>query len=689
MNKRLSKLLVILMCISSCFACAKNSKSKTTTYKNFYVEDITTLNYITTNEYYNIIHIANLIDGLVEHDKYGNIVPSIANKWSSKIVNNKQIWMFYLKDNVHWTDFNGNKYDLVTAHDFVTTLKYSLNYSFKSENNSLATNLIYNAKNYYYGTLIKNYNLKDVENKILELANNDPNNQLLFYTNIKSAFDYCYKNNACTDSFDQVGVKALDDLTLEFTLNSPTPYFLSVLTNNTFLPTSEKFIKEIGFNNFGTNRKNILYNGGYILTNYAHSSRIEYTKNKNYWDKDNIFIDKLIFIKSQNYPSLSYSRLAYESGNIDEFYVNEFDKEGWEKYVTGKSKAGSFDYPLGNNTYTSIDNSSFNSFYLIFNQNRINTSLTSLTKEELTIANKALGNVNFRKSLFYGIDTRQYFNNNSNTLISTLIPNGFLYYNNIDYTNYYIQTFATKNNISFEESYTTLNNNLLFDCQKSNYYLDLALQELEIPESNLPIKIEFTYYFNEESKIYDKERIKNWNKYLNGCSPNDEICDYDKVMIIFNEAVDSQTKYNTSFLNKEYNISFIGLYPDFPDPSTYLNSFIPNGDLASYINHNSAPHIVEMLEEANTYYKEEDIETRLRLYSEVEYYILMEECLILPLYLNVNKQIIVSNLVPYQRMKANYGLSLFKFKHRKKISTPLTQKDIAKLKEEYEKGVIK
>lgn len=158
-------------------------------------------------------------------------------------------------------------------------------------------------------------------------------------------------------------------------------------------------------------------------------------------------------------------------------------------------------------------------------------------------------------------------------------------------------------------------------------------------------------------------------------------------MIVYNEAVDSQTKYNTAFINKEYNISFIGLYPDFPDPSTYLNSFMSNGELAPYINHNNAPIIDAMLENITTYYKEEDLETRLKLYSEVEYYILMEECLVLPLYLSINKQVIVSNLVPYQRMKANYGLSLFKFKYRKKTTSPLSQKDIAKLKEEYEKGI--
>lgn len=377
MNKALSKLLIIFMCACTCLACTKSNQENTITYKNFYVEDVTTFNYITTNEYYNIIHIANLIDGLVEHDKYGNIVPSIAKSWDNRVVDGKQIWTFHLKDNVYWSDYNGNKYDLVTAHDFVATLKYSLNYNSKSANNSLATTLIYNAKNYYYRTLIKNYNLEDIESKIIELTDDDAS-QLSFYTNIKNAFDYCNTSQTCTASFEEVGIKAIDNFTLEFTLNSPTPYFLSVLTHSSFLPVNEKFLKEIGFNNFGTNRKTLLYNGGYILTSYAHSSRMEYSKNKNYWDKENIFIDKLIFTKSQNYPSLSYSRLAYETGNIDEFYVNEFDNEGWIKYVTGQSRTGSFNNPIGDNTYTSIDDTSFNTFYLVFNQNRTSTSLTTL-----------------------------------------------------------------------------------------------------------------------------------------------------------------------------------------------------------------------------------------------------------------------------------------------------------------------
>ena len=111
----------MISCILLC-SCSCKKEDTSVVYKNFYTQDVTTFNYMTTNEYQDIIRIANLVDGLVENDKYGNIVPSIAKSWKSEIIDGKQVWTFYLKDDVYWSDYKGNKHSLVTAEDFVTTL---------------------------------------------------------------------------------------------------------------------------------------------------------------------------------------------------------------------------------------------------------------------------------------------------------------------------------------------------------------------------------------------------------------------------------------------------------------------------------------------------------------------------------------------------------------------------------------
>lgn len=687
MNKIVSNVFILLFCFCFSVGCACNKDKKLIVYKNFYDNDVTTFNYILTNDYEDMSRIANLIDGLVENDKYGNIVPSIASSWKDEVINGKQIWTFYLKKNVYWSDYEGNKHSLVTANDFVTTLKYSLNYNTDSNNYALAASLLENGENYYNATMIKNFNYEDLQSKISTLEINDPNNELAFYKNVKETFDKCNITKTCIDNFDIVGVKALDNFTLQFTLEKPVPYFLSTLTYYSFLPTNENYLKEVGINNFGTNKKNMLYNGAYLLNNYYHSSRMEFVKNPNYWDKDNVFIDKLIFIKSLNYHSASYTRLSYESGNIDEFVVSSEDSTGWKKYITGENNTGTKENPAGNNTYINTEATNFTLYYFIFNQNRAYNS-SNLTNSEIDVTNKALSNVNFRKALLYGLNKDLYFINEQNSSATSVIPKGFSSYKGKDYNDYLLETYASKNNISYEDTVNLFSDDPFFNAEKSSYYLNLALQELNLNENQLPIKIEYTFYYSDNYVNYDLERIKNWNKILNGCS-NDN-CTYDKVEILLNDEVDSAGKLNNAIYSKEYNLTFIGLYPDYNDPMTYLNAFGSKGDLAQYINHSSTSYIDEKLIEINSYYSDEDLEKRYELCSELEYYILFEESLILPLSLKgTSFKIVVSNLVPFEKMKANYGLSPFKFKFRKIRTQSYTQEDIKRLKKEYEEGYIK
>lgn len=687
MNKIVFKFLSCLLSIVVCFGCSCNNKNDFVVYKNFYDVDVTTFNYILTNDYDNMSRIANLIDGLVENDKYGNIVPSIAKSWNSEIIDGKQVWTFYLKDNVYWSDYKGDIYSSVTANDFVTTLKYSLNYNTDSSNYALPASLIENGYNYYNGTMIKNFNYDSVIDKINSLENTGSTNELYFYKNLKETIEYCNETNKCTDKFNDVGIKAIDDFTLQFTLTKPVPYFLSALTYYSFLPTCERYLIETGINNFGTNKKTLLYNGAYILDNYSHSSRMEFVKNPNYWDKDNVFIDKLIFTKSINYHTANYSRLNYESGNTDEFIVSEEDSKGWEKYVLGEDGSGTNLSPKGDNTYVSTELDNFTVYYLIFNQNRKHNSST-LTNDEINVANKALSNTNFRKALIHGLNKDFYFSNNQNSIVNTVVPKGFSTNKSKDYNNYLIELYAKNNNISIDDATKSFDENPFFDSQLSSYYLDLALEELNLEPSQLPIKLEYTFFYNDNYINYDLERIKKWNYDLNGCSTSN--CSFDKVEITYNFNVDSASKMDYALYSGEYNITFLGLYPDFNDPTTYLNAFSKNGELSKYLNNTNTDYIDDILSQIDNYYLDSDLEKRYTLCSQLEYYILFEESLILPLSLKgASSKIVVSNLVPYQKMKASYGLSPFKFKFRKIRTQNYTQADISNLKKEYYEGYLK
>ena len=463
------------------------------------------------------------------------------------------------------------------------------------------------------------------------------------------------------------------------------PYFLSSLTHYSFLPAKESFIKSVGFNNFGSNKKNLLYNGCYLLSDYFHSSRIEYIKNPNYWDKDNVFIDKLVFTKALNYRTANYDRLSYESGNITEFSLSPLDTVGWKKYVVGENESGTPSSPVGNNTYFSNEINNFISYYLVFNQNRTSFNYTSLTKPELDTANKALQNKNFRKALLHGISKSSYIGDDNIVSLYSLVPEGFLSYNGNDYSNYFIDKYSLENNLNTADAKSLLSGDSFFNLEKSNYYLQQALEELQFEETELPIKIEYTYYFDDAQTIKDKDRIEQWNKALNNCYYSTD-CSYDKVQIVYNNSISSVSDYSNAFYNQEYGITAIGLYPDYNDPTAYLKAFSTTGEMHEYLNHNNT-QIDYKINEIDDYYTDSDLDTRYTLSSLLEYEIIFNEALALPVCLEASSyQVVVSNLIPYQRMKASYGLSQFKFKYRKITNDKYTQEDIMKLKKEYEDG---
>jgi oligopeptide transport system substrate-binding protein len=687
MRKVVSSFLIFVFCAIFCHGCKNNNQTNLTTYRNFYDQDVSTFNYILTNTLSDYTHIANFVDGLVENDKYGDIVPSIAKSWKDEIIDNKQIWTFYLRDDAYWTTYKGHKYGLVTAHDFVNTIKYVLNYNIESNNYNLPATLLENALNYYNATLIKNYNYNEVVRKISELSTDDTNGELDTYIKIKDAFDYC-NINICSDDFSSVGIKAVNDFELQFTLSRPTSYFLSALTYCSFLPSNEQFIKDVGFNNFGTSKKYLLYSGAYILKDYYHSSKIEYVRNENYWDKDKVYIDKIIFNKIMNYPSASYTRLAYETGNSDAFYVDISDTKGWTKYVTGENGEGSINSPVGNNTYVINETTDFTTYYLLFNQNRTTNNYSTLSKDEIALANLALSNDNFRRALVHGLNSDIYSMSLINEMHSSIVPSTFVYNEDIDYHTYFLEEYAKQNNITYQTALEREESNILIlDFNKSAYYLDLALSELSVSKDKLPIKLEFSYFTSLDYVNYDLLRIKEWNNILNGCAIDSQTCTYNKVLITYNDTLSTYNDFNYAIRNGEYSISFLGLHPNFIDPTAYLEAFGSTGEIYPFLNHNHGKEIDRLLADIQQYYKAEDLETRFKLCAELEYKIIFEYAIVLPLLIKDSKdKILVSNLEPYQRMKSSYGLSSFKFKLRKVKTKDYTQTDILQLKEEYEKG---
>lgn len=91
---------------------------------------------------------------------------------------------------------------------------------------------------------------------------------------------------------EDLGVKAIDEKTLEVTLEAANPLFQSLMTFPTFLPQSQKFVEEQG-DQYALEAENILFNGPFTLVDWTHEQGWKYEKNEDYWDADAVKLDAI------------------------------------------------------------------------------------------------------------------------------------------------------------------------------------------------------------------------------------------------------------------------------------------------------------------------------------------------------------------------------------------------------------
>ncbi|WP_392486669.1 peptide ABC transporter substrate-binding protein [Haloimpatiens sp. FM7315] len=205
------------------------------------------------------------------------IKPAGAEKWEHN--EDGTVWTFHLRD-YNWSD--GKK---VSAKDFVYSLKRTLSPKTGSA----------------YAFLL---------------------------SPIKGADEY----NSGKASADNLGVKAVDDKTLEFTLKQPCPYFLDLTYFKLFMPIRQDIVEKNG-EKYGTEANSLgVYCGPFALKSWTHQNEMVLEKNDKYWDKDAVKLDKITFkiIKDEN----SMHNALY-SGQLDSLGVS---KPEWKKKLdqTGK-----------------------------------------------------------------------------------------------------------------------------------------------------------------------------------------------------------------------------------------------------------------------------------------------------------------------------------------------------------------
>lgn len=341
----------------------KSAKDSLTFSWNFNVEN---LDYVVTDKNPDHEQTSNFVDGLLENDSTGKLVPSLASEWKSN--DDKTVWTFKLKDGIKWVTNTGEEWtETVTADDFVTGIRHGAEF--------------------------------------------ESGTSWLLEGTIKGYSEYL-KSDKSDASWEKVGVKAVDPLTLEFTLENPTPYFASMTTYAVMQPINKTFLesKGTGCKLGAPDKKNcdfgkvtpdsILYNGAYLLEEITAKAKISWVKNEAYWDADKVQLKNITWIytdgKDQYETMRGFEKGVYEQAALLASWA-DYDKY-YEKYK--------------DNAYIQIPNSSV--FGIILNVNRQAYNHTAhkddASKEN---AKMALQNENFRKALRASMDAVAWLGSNA------------------------------------------------------------------------------------------------------------------------------------------------------------------------------------------------------------------------------------------------------------------------------------
>lgn len=218
----------------------------------------------------------NIFEGLTRLNDKDKIEKAVAEKWN--VTENNTNYTFFLRKNAKWSDGKP-----VTAYDFEYEWKRMLNSSVGSR--------------YAY----KLYCLKNAE-------------------------DY----NKGKASEDKVGVKAIDKYTLNVLLQNPNSKFLKAAAAQVFFPLRKDLVEN-------KNDKNIS-NGSFVISSWQKTKNMILVKNKNYWDKKDVKLEKLKFTFEKN--SNNYYKL-YKDGKID---VIEYPPKGDVEKLIKSGEAKEYQY---------------------------------------------------------------------------------------------------------------------------------------------------------------------------------------------------------------------------------------------------------------------------------------------------------------------------------------------------------
>ena len=561
-------------------------------------------------------NLTNLVDGLLEVDTDGKLVPGIAEEWGTE--DGGLTWTFKIRQGVKWVDVNGNEKADCTAQDFAAGLEWVMNFhKNNSSNTSMPLEMVKGAQEYYE------------------------------YTKTLSEEEAFALNAEEGSKFrEMVGLETPDDYTVVYHCITQKPYFDTLATYNSLYPISPAMVEELGgpAGVKSMNNENMWYNGAYTMTSYIHNNEKIFTKNPLYWDTECKRFDT-VTIKMVESNDISFQ--LYQNGEIDyvdlsEAHINTIAKDPSNKY---------YDYmvPAVPSKY---------SYQFHFNFNKNEEDGTPDTNWNTAIANEA-----FRKSWYYGLNLSDYWKR-TNAIDPMVCENNFYTMKGLVYTTDGTEyTELVKKELGLGE--TNGNTPARVDPAKAEEYKKQAIEELTALGVTFPVEVD--YYISASNQVALDSANVMAQAFSDGLGD-----DYVKFNIktyvssVRNEVVQPHLH---SFVTN-------GWGADYGDPQNYLGQEVYGNDNAYYsANYSYINEITEETPENKALldtYKEysamveaadaitDDLDARYAAYAKAEAY-LLDHVLVLPC--NYSIGWCLSKIDNDTKMYAMYGAQNEKIKN--------------------------
>lgn len=454
--------------LSSCGGSSAGGTAATgdsTTYTVLYARQPASLNYLICSADPDLYHGTHCVDTLVEYDSRGKIREGLATSWEWDA--DTLTWTFHLRDE-NWVDYTGAVLGPVTAQDFVDALAYLLDPDYASGTASLVTPYVAGAEDYYnYCVWRNNANngtvAEDGTTYTIDAAG----------TVTLTAADGSTTTCPAVD-FSSVGVAAVDEHTLTYTLNYDFPGFLSLLNYAPFEPAYGPMLAELG-DQFCTSAETACNCGAFYLAEYTPLESWVMKKNPENYDKDNVYIDTIRYIYNQE--ALISGPEMVRRGEIDQATISSDILDSWLADDTTKDMV-SMERPETGKSYFYFFN------FLPYAHQFPNWNTTGVDAQyQPDNWAKAVNSTNFRKAFLYAI--------NPAVTLAVTAPEG--------YENYKLHTItppsfcANSKGVDYTECGALAKVTDHFNEATAKQYRDAAVQELTAAGATFPIKVQYPY----------------------------------------------------------------------------------------------------------------------------------------------------------------------------------------------------